>query len=413
MKQIKRIVSVLLVIAALCSLLVLPANAAGGMVDVTAYFAGKTITMQSVENGKYLCADSDAQNAPLRANRDAASTWETFTVSGLTADGWVGIRAHNGKYLSAVNDRQYAPVMARAGHLQSWECFRIYQYGSDFYIKAQVNGNWFSVRVNKDHNPVLTCVNGASTWERIRIRVVNEAIYISPAEIATTAAANGIAPGTNAYKALQSLNSTYAARLSDEDERGTVVAMFEGVGSDASASLRMNAMCVVIRNGDIVYLNRNCTTIPDRPFDPYQSGVRYSGTSTVRSGVYRFNTVNHKGYAALRLVNATSVRHTSRTSCNVDSATGIDVHRRYTARPYTTNGGTANSSGCMLVGRTGTASTGEYARFIQALRIVGANARGNAAYANKISGRFILDRTYAADYLKRVGYTDAAIRLIG
>lgn len=43
--------------------------------------------------------------------------------------------------------------------------------------------------------------------------------------------------------------------------------MFEGVGNNSSASKRMNAMCVVVKNGDIVYLNRNCSTIPDYPFN--------------------------------------------------------------------------------------------------------------------------------------------------
>ena len=45
----------------------------GGMKDVTAFFAGKIVTIQSVENGKFLCADSNLAGIPLMANRDAAA----------------------------------------------------------------------------------------------------------------------------------------------------------------------------------------------------------------------------------------------------------------------------------------------------------------------------------------------------
>ncbi len=140
------------------------------LVDVTSNFAGKTITIKSIQNGKYLCADKDIKNTPLSANKSKASTWETFTVSKLTSDGWVGFKASaNGKYLSAIKDATNTPVCATASKLQSWECFRIYQKGSDYYIKAQINKNWMSARVDTSNAPVLACVSSASSWERFEI----------------------------------------------------------------------------------------------------------------------------------------------------------------------------------------------------------------------------------------------------
>lgn len=151
-------------------------HSTAGLTDVTAYFAGKTITIRSVQNGKYLCADSNASGSPLRANRDSASGWETFTVSSnLTADGWAGFKAHNGKYLSADYGASNAPVKANAPRLLLWECVRIYrdQWGN-YFIKAQVNGKFYSARTDVSNIPVRACAAEASAWERFTITVIGE-----------------------------------------------------------------------------------------------------------------------------------------------------------------------------------------------------------------------------------------------
>lgn len=150
------------------------------LVDVTKNFVGKKITIKSVENSMYLCADADVKNTPVYSNRSTASSWETFSVTKLTEDGWVGIKAaSNGKYLSVNNDSDSKPVRAAASKVQSWECFRIYQKGSDYYIKAQSNNQWLSVRTDENGNPVRACVSSASTWERFEISV-----YIDVSEAA-------------------------------------------------------------------------------------------------------------------------------------------------------------------------------------------------------------------------------------
>ncbi len=143
-----------------------------GLTDVTSYFAGQKITIKSVQNGKYICADADVSNTPLMANRSKASTWETFTVTSLTSDGWVGFKSStNGKYLTAHRDVANTPVRASASKLKSWECFRIYRKGSDYYIKSQANSMWLSVRIDENGSPVRACVSNASTWERLSIKI--------------------------------------------------------------------------------------------------------------------------------------------------------------------------------------------------------------------------------------------------
>ena len=38
---------------------------------------------------------------------------------------------------------------------------------------------------------------------------------------------------------------------------------------------------------------------------------------------------------------------------------------------------------------------------------------GLASYSHSVSGKVIVDRSFAKDYLKKIGYTDEAIKLIG
>ena len=170
MKTIKRSVSLLLVLAALFSLFAIQASAAS-MEDVTAYFAGKTIVLKSVQNGKFLSAVSSSKGVPLKAKASNGSTWEKFTVSAKTSDGWVGLKAHNGKYLSAMINTSKTPVQAQGGSLQSWECFRIYRCGQYYYLKAKANGKWLCTHVDVSGAPVRADASAASTWERYTIQI--------------------------------------------------------------------------------------------------------------------------------------------------------------------------------------------------------------------------------------------------
>jgi hypothetical protein len=113
--------------------------------------------------------------------------------------------------------------------------------------------------------------NSVSTWERLKIRVVGEEMYVSPAEIIKTVSENGIARNTNAYKTLLNLNTKYASRLSAAaEEQGTVVALFEGVGNNTSANKRLNANVKIIVDRTYAY--------------SYLSSVGYSDAAINGSG---------------------------------------------------------------------------------------------------------------------------------
>lgn len=385
-------------------------NDTAGMTDVTAYFAGRTIYLRSVQNGNYLCADGNKSGTPALCNRSKTTTWTDFTLSSLTSDGWVGFKAStNGKYLSAINSLPGAPVTATATKVQSWECFRVYMKGNDFYIKAQANGKWLTARVDLSNAPLQAQGNGPSTLERFTIRFSDQEQYISAAELISTAVANGIRPDSSAFDALMTINIKYAPQLSGSDESGTNVFMFEGVGSDNSPSRRMNAMCVVIRGGDIVYLNRNCSTIPDYPFDPSKN----DGTPmpTLKSGIYSFKTVNHRNqYAALNVLNAQVVRFSNPSTYCDGNSSGINVHRRSSNSIASSSAGWVNSAGCLLVGQKGTGASDEYARFLQALGIVPYGTAGNAKYKSSVTGKIIVDRSFGGSYLHNVGYPIKAIQ---
>lgn len=148
-------------------------SSSSSMSDVTRSFVGKTIRLKSVENGKYLCANSNLTNTPATCNQSVGSTWETFSVT-VTSDGWAGLKAHNGKYLCARKDITNAPLTATADKLQSWECYKIYQKDGTYYLKAQANNKYLCVRVDTANAPIQAYVDNASTWERFQIEVVNQ-----------------------------------------------------------------------------------------------------------------------------------------------------------------------------------------------------------------------------------------------
>lgn len=149
--------------------LIVKASSSSTLTDVTKQFSGKTVTIKSVENGKYLCADGNVSNTPARCNKSSASTWETFTFTNITSDGWVGIKTYNGKYFCADISKTNAPLTATASNFQGWECYRIYQKGNDYYIKSQANGKWLCVRVDTSGAPVQAYASNPSTWERFKI----------------------------------------------------------------------------------------------------------------------------------------------------------------------------------------------------------------------------------------------------
>lgn len=235
---------------------------------------------------------------------------------------------------------------------------------------------------------------------------------VSDSELQRAVRVYGISTGTTAYQALLSINSRYTGKLTSSQKAGTLVFMFEGAGSDASSAKRFNAMCVVVKNGMIVYLNRNSTSIPDYPFSPEMNDD--TDMPTLKSGIYQFTTVNHRGqYAALNVNNAKVVRFRSQYSYYESSSEAINIHRRSSDSIPKKSLGWVNSAGCQLVGAAGKKSDSEYARFLQAVGVIGSNQPATSTYSNRVTGTYVVDRIYAQSYLVSVGYPSGALNLIG
>lgn len=140
--------------------------------DVTSQFVGKIISIQSVQNGKYLCADGNARNTPARFNRTSVGTWEKFKVVGCGSD--IGLRAYNGKYLCTQLNTKWQPLTATADGLNGWERFRIYQKGSNYYFKAMINHKWLCATIDQYQTPWCGFAGAADNWERVRIRTYGD-----------------------------------------------------------------------------------------------------------------------------------------------------------------------------------------------------------------------------------------------
>lgn len=235
---------------------------------------------------------------------------------------------------------------------------------------------------------------------------------VSQAEISAAASTYNIPTNSNAYSALQKIN-TYYSQLTGY-QNGTLVFFFEGVGNNSSPSARMNAMCVVIKAGRIKYINRNSSTIPDCPFDPSKNGG--DAMPTLKSGVYTFKETLHKGfnsptpaYAALHIYGDTVLRHFNQYNYYYGTSGNINIHRR------TNNTLNRNSCGCIIVGNVPNinSTSSEYARFIQAVGIVGSNGTASSNQVNPVTGKVIIDRSFADSYFTAVGYTIGARSMLG
>ena len=237
---------------------------------------------------------------------------------------------------------------------------------------------------------------------------------LSAAAIEEAMTAYNIQQGSSAAAALVKINGTYSETLSEAQQSGLLVFLFEGAGENQDPEERKDAMCVVVKDGQILYLSLCCSPIPAYPFSPWKNDG--DDVPTLVSGVYSFDTVNHNGkYAALRVLDDHVIRFhdTDEFYPDVSNNQSIQVHRRGREENSPDDEQWANSIGCLLVGHAGTAPTDDYARFAHAVGILKESAGGSTPYQMQAYGTLIVDRSLGADYLRAVGYTDAAIEAIG
>ena len=220
---------------------------------------------------------------------------------------------------------------------------------------------------------------------------------------------------STSFLALVRINSNYSERLSSSSKNGTLLFLMEGAGRTGDISLRKNALGVLVKNHTIKYLNRNCSTLPDCPFDPARNYD--TPMPTLKSGIYGFHTIYHSSAttqcAGLNVEGANVVRHRNRTDYYSSTSSSINIHRRNRDFVAKTPDEQISSAGCLVIGNSGKGSADDYATYSAILGITNPGDSGTASYSHTVSGKVIVDRSYAKTYLKNIGYTDGAIELIG
>ena len=227
--------------------------------------------------------------------------------------------------------------------------------------------------------------------------------------IIASAKANGIAADSVAFEALVKINTQYGSRLNPEERGGTLLFVFEGCGENLDSAVRYGAMAVVVCGGKIVHINRHCSTIPDWPFNPARNG--WKAMPTMVSGIYDITAVNHNGNCpGFEIQKDKVIRFNSQTSFYASTSGYINIHRRFwdelSDKHY-------NSQGCIVIGNVGTEPDDEYARYAVAIGLINAGDSGTSRFRRSISGKVIIDRSFAGNYLRSVGYSPQAISMIG
>lgn len=233
---------------------------------------------------------------------------------------------------------------------------------------------------------------------------------VTAESIVAVAEENGFSVSSTAFQALCAIND-YGDQLTEEDRNEALVFLFEGAGGNANPGSRMNAMCVVVWQEEIIYLNQNSSTIPDDPFDPKKNDGM--DMPTLRSGIYTYESTNQGYYAALNVLDAQVVRFADRWDFYESTSLGINIHRRNSNEIAPISAYWGNSVGCCLIGVAGTSSSGEYAQFIQNVGLVPYGSDGDSPYEYAITGKVIVDRSFGYEYLRNVGYSDEALDMIG
>ena len=219
----------------------------------------------------------------------------------------------------------------------------------------------------------------------------------------------------------------------EQKDRSTVIYFIEGFGKDITedevvANKRSSALCVVVKNGDIVFACDESSTLPDQPL---YKNTNYPGVNDVPNivdGVYYASGLNHKSgnsnYPALNINNNPKVVRINTDGLEVnyyDSTTDdINIHKKIQEKIVSTTSDWANSAGCILVGHCDASrESKDYDRFAY---IVGfakdkdgdgfAETRNKKDNFTECKCTVVIDRSQDTEYIykKYEGITDTTIR---
>ncbi|MCD8075697.1 MAG: Ig-like domain-containing protein [Lachnospiraceae bacterium] len=400
-----------------------------GYCKLSDIFDKTSLSSKFTAKGSVKTYSNIACSIPYGSVAKGDSVWLVYTKGSYTYIIYTaksGKRAYKAGFIKTTDLKTLNPVSATSVKLSS-SSFTLTEIGATKTLTATLSPSnstdsvtWKSSntsvatvsssgKVTAAGNGTATITATATSGKKATCTVkVSASQLVSASEITAAAKTYGIKSGSDAYKALQSINTKYASYSQlYSNKTGTIIFLFEGVNGSTSANNRSNAMCVVLKNGKIKYISLNCSTIPDYPFSPSKN----EGTAmpTVEAGIYSFTTTNHKStYAALNITNAKVLRFTSKTKYYSSTSAAINVHRRSSSGISSSSNSWVNSAGCILVGKY-SKDFADYLNFCKAVGILKSSSTSLTRYTSSVSGKIVIDRTYAKTYLTNIGYPSSAI----
>lgn len=124
----------------------------------------KTYFIRANINNQLLCAENYG-NDPIYANRTAGDSWESFRFI-QNSDGTVSIRSlYNNKYVCADLNTSNQALVARSTVIDTWEKFQFIDLGNGtFALKALANNKYVQADINNG-NIIRAAGNAIDAWE--------------------------------------------------------------------------------------------------------------------------------------------------------------------------------------------------------------------------------------------------------
>ena len=223
-------------------------------------------------------------------------------------------------------------------------------------------------------------------------------------------------------QAIEDIMNSY--EFTDDEIAGTIICFAEGYGAypgGGNKNDRSSALCVVWKNGQIVFAADNCSTFPDYPTNPAKNPGSDS-MPTLIDGKYLAKSTNHLSsernnnhikfnYPALKVYSVLlcRIRYTDHYEQSLrDANSTINIHAKSTESLG------MNSQGCTVVGygqtrnaqgRTDINADNEYSRFAYLVGFAkDADGDGRAEIKTQIQNvpvtcQVIMNRAYGYDHV--------------